>query len=275
MGIFQDNFSGLSEVERLAAMAHDPVRIHEIGADQWPLAMMACAIMAGNDEDKQEENARIYEVFAAKTPVAARRAGLQQLTRFIASRRGEGWKNLAPYALQEPEPALALKAALSMLTLAQPGAEQPLAGVQELVRLCIASGNPVLLNALLSLGDMRVLPLLEPLTRRSAAALSPLLAAVVVPPNRLSLTWVLQVLAAHPDLAPEIAELLCALAPKAPVILDVVVPIPTWAFEKAAPQALHGWTPAEYFDRMFPELEPRLSPEALARVRAAYGSVRH
>ena len=32
----------LSELERLAAMVLDPVRIHEIGTDQWPLAMIAC-----------------------------------------------------------------------------------------------------------------------------------------------------------------------------------------------------------------------------------------
>ena len=55
MGLYQDNFTGLSELERLAAMAHDPVRVHEIGADQWPLTMMACGLMASNDEEKLEE----------------------------------------------------------------------------------------------------------------------------------------------------------------------------------------------------------------------------
>jgi hypothetical protein len=72
MGLYQDNFTGLSELERLAAMAHDPVRVLEIGADQWPLTMMACGLMASNDEEKLEENFDIYDIFASRTTVAAR-----------------------------------------------------------------------------------------------------------------------------------------------------------------------------------------------------------
>lgn len=272
MSIYQDHFAGLSELERLAAMAHDPVRVHEIGADQWPLAMMACGLMAGNDEEKQAENLPIYTIFAQKTTPAARKAGLMQLCRFITARKGEGWKSLVPYAVREPEPALSLKASLQIATLAQPGAEEPLAGVLELVKLIKEELNPMLLNALLSMADMRVLPLLAPLTLLAEDKIRALTDGVIGTANRLSLTWLLNVLAQHPALAESVTSALCRTAKGAQVILDVALPIPTWRFEKPVPQPLHGWTPAEYFSRMLTELEPALSPEQLSRVRAAYGA---
>lgn len=272
MGLYQDNFTGLSELERLAAMAHDPVRIHEIGEDQWPLTMMACCMMASNDEEKQEENVSIYGVFAQKTSAAARRASQTQLCRFITGRKGEGWKALLPYATEEPERALARKAALQMITLAQPAPEQKLAGCAELVERLLDHGPTALLDALLSTADMRVLPLLQPLERLSAVRLGFLLESLDCTPNRLSCTWLLNVLAVQPELAEQVTAALCAMAPKAPVILDLVLPIPTWAFEKPTPQPLHGWTPAEYFARMREELSARLSPEQLSRVALAYGA---
>lgn len=272
MSIYQDHFAGLSELERLAAMAHDPVRVHEIGEDQWPLAMMACGLMASNDEEKQAENLPIYDIFAAKTPAAARKAGLAQLCRFISARKGEGWKALVPYAVREPEPAISLKAALQMAMLAQPGADEALAGVTELVKLIKETGHPMLLNALLSMADMRVLPLLEPLTLMAQDKLAVLLGGVLGTANRLSLTWLLNVLAQNAALAEPVTEALCRTAKGAQVILDVALPIPTWRFEKPVPQPLHGWTPAEYFSRMLTELEPVLSADQLSRVRTSFGA---
>lgn len=272
MSIYQDHFAGLSELERLAAMAHDPVRVHEIGADQWPLAMMACGLIAGNDEEKQAENLPIYGIYAQKTPVSARKAGLVQLTRFITARKGEGWKSLVPYAVIEPDTALSLKAALQIATLAQPGAEQVLAGVAELVTLTKEYANGVLLSALLSLGDMRVLPLLAPLTELSAEKLAPIINGVLGSANRLSLTWLLDVLLQHPELAEVVTQCICRTVKPELTVLDVVLPIPTWRFEKPVPQPLHGWTAAEYFPRMFAEQPTALSAEHLQRLRAAFGA---
>lgn len=272
MGIYQDNFTGLSELERLAAMAHDPVRVHEIGEDQWPLAMMACGIMASNDEEKQAENFPIYAIFAQKTSAPARKSGLMQLCRFITARKGEGWKALAPYAVVETEPSICLKAALQLAMLAQPGAEEPLAGVVELVQLVKQHGNPLLLSALLSMGDMRVLPLLAPLNALPEEKLALLVGGAMGTANRLSLTWMLNVLTQHASLAEAVTDALCRSAKGAQVILDVALPIPTWRFEKPVPQPLHGWTPAEYFSRMLSELEPALSAEQLSRVRTAFGA---
>ena len=272
MGLYQDNFTGLSELERLAAMAHDPVRVHEIGTDQWPLTMMACGLMASNDEEKLEENFDIYDIFASKTTVAARKSSLIQLSRFITGRKGEGWKSLIPYATNEPDEVLSRKAATYVLTLAQPGPTEHLAGVQELVtRLVRDEFTPTtLLDAVLSLADMRVLPLLKPLLEVSDDRMEELLDTLETTPNRLSCTFVLQALESHPSLAQEAADALCRMAPLAPVILDLALPIPTWAFEKPTPQPLHGWTPAEYFARMLPELQPALDVDQLQEVREAF-----
>ena len=274
MGLYQDNFSGLSELERLAAMAHDPVRVNEIGADQWPLTMMACGLMACNDEEKLEENFDIYDIFASKTTVAARRSSLIQLSRFITGRKGEGWKALIPYATNEPDPALSRKAATYVLTLAQPAPEEHLAGVQELVRrLAQEELTPTtILDAVLSLADMRVLPLLQPLFQVDSDRMGELLDEMETTPNRLSCAFLQQTLELYPALAEEVAEAFCRIAPLSPVILDVALPIPTWAYEKPTPQPLHGWTRAEYFARMLPGLSPQLDAVQLQRVRKAFGA---
>lgn len=272
MGIFQDNFSGLSELERLAAMAHDPVRVYEIGADQWPLAMMACALMASNDEEKQEDNLDIYHIFAEKTPLVARKSSLAQLIRFISARRGEGWKALLPYALEEPDETLSRKAALSIATLAQPAPDEKLAGVQLLVEQIRSNENAptAMLDALLSMGDMRVLPLLQPLELLSADRLGELLEELSVAANRLSCTWVSKVLALYPELADEVADALVRMATNAPYVLDVVMPVPTWAFAKPEVQPLHGWSRSEYFPRMLADLHPHLSSHQLELVKSAF-----
>lgn len=272
MGIFQDNFSSLSELERLAAMAHDPVRVHEIGADQWPLAMMACALMASNDEEKQEENLGIYRIFAEKTSPAARKTSLAQFTRFITSRKGEGWKALLPYATEEPDTALSRKAALCIATLAQPGPEEKLAGVQCLVEQLRSNEDaPItLLEAILSMGDMRVLPLLKPLELLSEERVEELLEELSVAANRPACTWVLNLLSLYPNLAEQVTETLCRMGTAAPYVLDVVMPVPTWAFAKPDVQPLHGWTRPEYFARMRAELSPILTPEQLARVQTSF-----
>lgn len=272
MGLYQDNFSGLSELERLAAMAHDPVRIHEIGADQWPLAMMACALMASNDEEKLEENYDIYGVFVTKTTVAARKSSLIQLSRFISGRKGEGWRAMLPYAIDEWDEPLSRKAATYVATMAQPGPQEPLAGVETMVsHLVHDEYTPTtLLDAILNLADMRVLPLLQPLLGVHQDRMEEFLNELEATPNRLSLTFMLSVLATYPELSEEVTDALCRIAPLSPVILDLALPIPTWAFEKPTPQPLHGWTPAEYFARMLPDLQEALDDEQLLRVREAF-----
>ncbi len=274
MSIYQDHFASLSELERLAAMVQDPVRVQEIGADQWPLAMMACALMTSNDPTRLEDNLIAYRIFAAKTPAPARKASLAQLTRFLTARKGEGWRALLPYALMEPESALARKAAMLVATLAQPSEQTTLRGVAELVELlCKRENAPTpLLDALLSLSDMRVLYLLAPLAELPGEQLVKHINALQTTANRLSCSWLCALPATAPELAEPAAAALCRIARGATIILDLTLPMPSWAFQNPAPQPLHGWTPAEYFARMKPELTPALSPEQLAAVQAAYGA---
>ncbi len=274
MGIFQDNFSMLSELERLAAMVQDPVRVQEIGADQWPLAMMACALMTSNDPSRLEDNLIAYRIFAGKTPAASRKASLAQLTRFITARKGEGWRAILPYALMEPDAAIARKAALQVATLAQPTEQDNLRGVTELVTLLTQRDNAptALLDALLSLSDMRVLPHLAPLAELPADELAKRVNSLQTTANRLSCTWLASLPAQQAALAQPVTDALCRIAAGATIIIDLTLPMPSWAFQSPAPQPLHGWTPAEYFARMKPELAPALSATQLAAVQAAFGA---
>ncbi|MBR5331232.1 MAG: hypothetical protein IKV13_07045 [Akkermansia sp.] len=272
MGLFQDNFSMLSELERLAAMVVDPVRIHEIGADQWPLAMIACGLMTGNDPARLQDNINAYEIFCRKVTPSARGAALKQLVRFITQRKGEGWRAFIPFAICEPEALISSAAAMQLATLAQPSATQKLHGVEALVEILmrLPQCNPAALSALLGLSDMRVLPLLEKLCNLTDERLQPLLESITPSGNHLSYQWVLSVLSAHPALAPAVTDLLERMAATAPTVLDLVLPIPTWSFEKPTPQPLHGWTRPEYLARMLPILKQHLSESQLARLSSAF-----
>lgn len=262
----------LSELERLAAMVVDPVRIHEIGADQWPLAMIACGLMTGNDPARLQDNINAYEIFRQKVTPSVRGAALKQLVRFITQRKGEGWRAFIPFAICEPEALISSAAAMQLATLAQPSATQKLHGVESLVEILmrLPQCNPAALSALLGLSDMRALPLLEKLCNLTDERLQPLLESITPSGNHLSYQWVLSVLSAHPALAPAVTDLLERMAATAPTVLDLVLPIPTWSFEKPTPQPLHGWTRPEYLARMLPILKHHLSESQLARLSAAF-----
>lgn len=264
----------LSELERLAAMVQDPVRVQEIGAEEWPLAMIACGLVTCNDPERLQDNLTAYEIFAAKVAPAGRKGSLAQLVRFITARKGDGWRALLPYTLAEPEPVLSRTAAMQLATLAQPGATEKFTGVAELARLLKSAEStpPTVAEALLSLSDLRVLPYLQPLYDLPAERLAALISSVNPAPNHLSYTWVLGVLAAQPELAEPITCLLERMAVATTAVIDLVLPIPTWAYEKPAPQPLHGWGRAEYFPRMLPVLSSHLSQEQISRLRSAFGA---
>lgn len=274
MGLFQDNFSMLSELERLAAMVQDPVRVQEIGADEWPLAMIACGLVTCNDPDRLQDNLTAYGIFAAKVAPAGRKGSLAQLVRFITARKGDGWRALLPYTLAEPEPVLSRTAAMQLATLAQPGADNKLTGVAELARLLQTRQDApaTVLEALLSLSDLRVQPYLEPLYKLAPERLGSIIASINPAPNHLSYTWVMGALAAQPELAEPITALLERMAATTTVVIDLVLPIPTWAFEKPTPQPLHGWQRAEYFPRLLPGLSAHLTEAQILRLRTAFGA---
>lgn len=273
MAMHQDHFSMLSELERLAAMALDPVRVHELGEDQWPIAMLAAALIAGGDESRRAELMVAYGVFVQKNSSAARASSLVQLSRFVGANKGNGWRGFLPCATADPDASLRRKAAIYICTLATPGELERFTGVAELARRLAADESmPVsALEALLSLGDMRFLPLLESLYSLPETRLATWLGTLDVVPNHLFYNWLLGALEKQPALASELVNLLVRTATKASVIIDLTLPVPSWAFKSAAPQPLHGWTPQEYFTRMIPRLLPHLSAEQLGEVKVAFG----
>lgn len=272
MAIHQDHFSMLSELERLASMALDPVRVHELGADQWPVAMLAAALVAGADESRQSELMRAYEIFVQKNASEVRATSLVQLSRFVSSNKGNGWRGFLPCALADPDALLRRKAAVYMATLAPCGELERFTGAAELVRRLESGASVTMLDALLGLGDMRFLPLLEKLYGQPESQLGVWLQELHVVPNHLSSQWLLGVLDAHPSLAPEIVSVLTRTASLATIIIDLTLPVPSWAFSSAAPQPLHGWSLKEYVERMLPRLSVHLSDSQVNEVRAAFGA---
>ena len=274
MGLFQDNFSMLSELERLAAMVLDPVRIHEIGEEQWPLAMMACGLVTGNDPERLPDNLKAYSIFMQKVTPAARGNTLKQLVRFITQRKGEGWRAFIPYAITEPEALISSAATMQLLTLAQPSATEKLYGVETLVDLLIRydDANTAAFSAMLGMSDMRVLPFLQKLNTLPQERLERLLDCCSPQGNHLSYQWALSLLEARPELSAPICTLLERMAATADTVLDLVLPIPTWAYEKPTPQPLHGWTRPEYFARMLPVLSKHLSEQQLASLQRAFAA---
>lgn len=264
----------LSELERLAAMVRDPVRVHEIGTEEWPLAMIACGLVTCNDPERLQENLDAYAIFVSKTNAAARKGSLAQLVKFITARKGDGWRALLPYTLAEPEAALSRAAAMQLATLAQPGSKEQLTGVVELARLLVLRDDapPAALEALLSLSDLRVLPHIAKLSSLPVERLQRLIAALNPAGNHLSYTWALEMLSARPELAEPVTALLERMAAVTTAVIDLVLPIPTWAYAKPTPQPLHGWNRAEYFPRMLPVLSQHLSQEQISRLRSAFGA---
>lgn len=274
MSIYQDHFASLSELERLAAMVQDPVRVHEIGADQWPMAMMAFGLLTSNDPDRLPEVEKAYGIFVAKTAPADRKASLTMLRHFISARKGEGWRALLPYALCEPDAALARKGGLFVATLAKPEDSETFPGVAALVNLLLTHPDApaALLESVLGLSDMRFLPYAGKLYAADDARLRSLLCSCVLAPNRLSCTWLAGLLRNHPALAEPVAAQLMVMPRCGNAVPDIIVPIPTWAFGQPAAQPLHGWTLPEYFPRMAEALRPHLSPQQMDAVKAAFGA---
>ncbi len=274
MSIYQDHFASLSELERLAAMVQDPVRVHEIGADQWPMAMMAFGLLTSNDPSRLPEVAEAYGIFVSKTSPADRKSSLTMLRHFISARKGEGWRALLPYALCEPEAALARKSGLFVAALAKPEDSEAFPGVAALVHLLATHPDApaALLESVLGLSDMRFLPYAEKLYSADEMRLRSLLCSGVLTPNRLSCTWLSGLLEHHPALAEPVTAQLVMMPRCGDAVLDIIVPIPSWAFEKPAAQPLHGWTLSEYFPRMAEALRPYLSPQQMDAVKAAFGA---
>ena len=115
-------------------------------------------------------------------------------------------------------------------------------------------------------------PFISKLATLPSERLAALVASLNPAGNHLSYSWVLAVLMAQPGLAEHVTALLERMAAVTTAVIDLVLPIPTWAFTKPAPQPLHGWSRAEYFPRMLPTLSQYLTEAQITRLRAAFGA---
>lgn len=277
MGLFQDQTSSLSEIKRLAALVMNPSRRDEIGPDQWPLAMIAYGLVTCNETGREEEGVTIYNIFQSCCAADARRKCALQLAAFIRQRKGDGWKSLLPFAMTDTVPDIRRQAAFLICTLAAPKPEERFPGIAGLADIICAEPLPgqadmaPALDALMSLGDLRVAPYLASISKKlSPARLEALLAGTEAIPTDPGCGWLLDILDEHPELSPAIAGALAAMPARAADVLDVVVPIPSWQFTNSAVQPLHSWSIPEYGLRMKERLSKRLSPEEMETVIRAW-----
>lgn len=277
MGLYQDQLNSLSELKRLAVLVMDDSRRSEIGADQWPLAMVAYGLVTCNDDSRVAEGIEVYKTFSDFCAPDVRSRCILQLAEFIRQRQGNGWRALLPFALADDEPHNRRQAAFLIGTLAAPVEGNPYAGFDALARLVCQpplpgqQHNAPLLDALLGTADQRFTPLADYIREHlSAPKLATLLESSSMQPNALSCEWLLNTLATHPELSSAITKVLVDSAGRADEILDVIVPIPSWLFKDASVQSLHGWTRPEYFERMKGRLSQLLNEQELEQVHEAW-----
>ena len=279
MGLFQDYLSAQPELKRLAALVVDPAQLPLITAQQWPQAIIVCGLCCAPRPEQHEHMLQAYRHFAQEVELPQRVACLQQLTQFLLQRQGTCWQALLPFALAEPQPELARLAAQNILLLAPlengTTVEYRFTGVNTLAQLLGTErhqSQTALLDALLGLADMRFTYLLPQLATMPAEVLRKHLDQLQGAPNRLSLDWLTHLAAAQPQLGEAITLYLERCLPKTQEIIDVIYPLPCWAFTNASPQPLHGWELPEYLPRIFPLLLPALNESQQVRVKTAFTS---
>ena len=279
MGLLRDRESELPLLQRLVARLQDAARRPELPAEEWPTAIVAYALHMSEDPSllSAEDGLSVYADFVQATPPAQRASALGNLAAFVSSRRGSGWRALLLFALGEAaSPELCTRAATLAITQAPPvgpGVQPPLVGASAVVQLLLehAAPPPALLSALLSLPDMRLLPALQPLAELPPARLCPLLAGLTGSLNHLSAACLLQLLEARPsELAESVTAALVRLAAHTPLVADIALPLPTWAFKSPTPQPLQAWSLPEYLPRLLPRLQPHLTPGQLTALREAF-----
>ena len=268
MGLLRDREEELPELQRLLLRVKDPARRAAISPEQWPTAMVAYALDMSEDPAMLTEGLEVYAEFARQSPPTDRASALAQLGRFVTARRGEGWRALLLFVLGERQQTqLCTRAATMTLTLAPPGDESRFPGAAVLAHLVEQGlGAPGILSALLSVSDLRLLPLLSPLCSLPADTLAPLIRGLSTTVNSLSAEWLLRAQEAQPTLESLVTDAFIRLAAKTPLVADLVYPIPTWAFTNPTPQPLHAWTLSEFLPRM----RSRLTPAQLLALTPAF-----
>jgi len=272
MAQFQQHFSSLSELQRLAALTKEKHLLKGISVEEWPLAMLACALHSSDNKLELEHSLEVYQIFCECASPQKRAYSLKQLQQFLYQRKGANYLALLPYILGDEEMLISRQAALILISHAPSCKEIRFAGIAELIDILhkypLAPSS--ILAALLSLADLRFEPMLNKLATLPNAELARHIAALDEKPNRLLYNWLLNILEQKPELAETITQALIKSAAKGGRIVDLVLPIPCWAYSKPQPQDLHGWELPEYFPRILPQLRPHVSEEQIKRIAIAH-----
>lgn len=273
MGLFQDQESGLPLLQRLVARLKDATRRRELSPGDWTTAMTAYALQMSEDPALLTEGLEAYADFAQIASASERQASLSRLAQFVMQRRGAGWRALLLYAMGEAEHAeLCARAASFAVSLAPHEEPLPFAGAQALVELLATHEDApaAMLDGLLLLPDARLLSCTEPLYSLPTARMRSLLSGMRSPLNSLSSAFLLRLVEGNHELADAVTDALVRMAANTPLVADIAMPIPTWAFRNPTPQPLHAWSLPEFLPRILPRLLPLLSPQQVDALRAAF-----
>ena len=274
MGLIRDREEELSELQRMVLRAQDPARRASLTAPEWQVAIIGYALQLCEEPDfPTADSLAVYAAFAACVPEKERALVLVRMGQFITVRRGAGWRALLLFVQGEAAARLELcsRAAGMALTLAQPTEDTRFAGAAALVDMVMQGQAPAAaLSAILGVADQRMLPLLQPLLTLPPERMEALLAGLRCRLNSLSAEWLLRVLESAPSLGQAVTDALARAAAGVDTVEDVVYPIPVWDYADPKPQALHGWTRAEYLPRLRARLLPHLTPEQWAALEGVF-----
>lgn len=272
MAQFQQHFSSLSELERLEALTKEKHLLKDIGPEEWPLAMLACALHSSDDEQKLQHSLEIYQIFCEQAKPQARAQSLKQLQQFLYLRKGASSLALLPYILRDDVALISRQAALILISHAPPSENERFSGIAELIALLQQrpEAPSSILAALLSLADLRFEPMLQSLAKLPNSELTRHIEALDEKPNRLLYNWLMSILQLKPELNEVITQALIKSAKKGGRIIDLVLPIPCWAYGKPQAQELHGWELPEYFPRILPQIRPHLREEQIQAIARAH-----
>ncbi len=280
MSLHQQHLNSLSELERLAELTRIPHLLPQIGAEEWPLAMLACSLHHGTEEQMAAHVRLVYRSFQQHADLKQRAQSLAVLSNFLSKQQGRAWRALLAYALEDEQPVIRRQAAYLIATLApeEEGSREPATrslGLSTL-RDCLL-GEPhaptSLLEALLNLADRRLASLLDSLTQQLPhATMQQHLEQLHALPSQLYFDWLISLLshASDQDSRQRISQCFIRSIQGHDEVIDLVTPLPSWKFRQAQPQPLHQWTRHEYFERMRHALSPHYDADALAELQRCF-----
>ncbi len=244
-----------------------------------PTALHDCLVakLAEHAEDPSDKLFRLYSTAVRRLSIPARQGALETLTSLVED-HGLTPIALFPFLVADPDPSIASTAALNLAVLIPADEEDPLHGPRFVRKLADDSEEPVrahILLGLLTLGDRRVLPLLdrawEPLSREGRRVFANVRSVVLHAPV---IDYLLGWLGESDD--PEDQGAICgtlarfgrAGGPATPGVVEARRKLPANGPGDEPPiTLLRRWTVEEYAERMEPALRRAAEREAATEYR--------